>query len=271
MILNAPAKVNLYLRVLGKMPDGYHAIETIFEKIQLYDKIVLRSLKENKIKIFCDNPEIPTDKKSLIYRTISLLKRLKRPSGGIEAKIFKKIPIAAGLGGGSSDSASVLMGLNKLWKLALNPAELVSFGKKLGSDIPFFLNKASFAIGRQRGDEITPLPRERIKFWHLVIYPPVKVLSKDVYGMYSKKPLRRTQFLRNDLEPFVIKKAPVAGRIKAALSRIGIKHSLVSGSGPSVFAIFKTRKEAAWAKRTLIRQFSSGESAGWRIFIAPTL
>jgi 4-diphosphocytidyl-2-C-methyl-D-erythritol kinase len=280
MILRAPAKVNLYLKVLSKRPDGYHNIRTIFERIAIFDRIILRPLKKNEIKLSCDNPEVPTGKESLIYRAIDLLK--KPSSRGVDVKILKRIPVAAGLGGGSSDAASVILGLNKLWKLSLGLSRLMELGKILGADIPFFLRNTSFAVAGERGDEIVPLGWKKTKFWHLVIYSPVKVLSKDIYSMYSKNrvpPPRWNRgstgavergFLHNDLERVVVKKEPVVGRIKAALSRIGVK-SLVSGSGPSVFSIFEKRKEAMSARDKLVRRFPFTNNKGWQIFIVPTL
>ena len=293
MILYAPAKLNLYLKVLGKRKDGYHNIETIFEKIDLSDKIVLRSLKVDKIKILCNHPDVPTGKNGLIYKTVKLFKEETQTLKGAEIKIFKRIPVASGMGGGSSDAASVLFGLNRLWRLSLRPKELNKIAKKLGADIPFFLSKRPFAAGWGRGDRITPL-MWRAKMWHLIIYLPKRVLSKDIYKMYSKnhyscltkRPRLNTilsprsgakktadikKFLINDLEKFVLKKEPKVAEIKGALSGIGIERPLVSGSGPSVFSLFEGRKEALKAKRRLIGRFPFVKKKGWQIFIVQTL
>lgn len=296
MILYAPAKVNLCLRILSKRPDGYHNIETVFERIALSDKIVLRSLpaksaRYGKIKLFCNHPAVPLDKDSLVRRTISLLEKGKQVPGGIEVKIFKKIPIGSGLGGGSSDAAALLMGLNRLWKLSLDLPALLKLGKKLGADVPFFLKGCSFAAAKGRGDEIAPL-NWKTKFWHLLISPPIKLLSKDIYNAYnatnsgdtilnSKKkfnelsivsPEFQTNFeLTNDLEDTVLEKAPIAVKFKNALKNIGLADSLVSGSGPSIFSLFANRKEAEKAKTLLIRRFPFVREKGCQIFIVPTL
>ncbi len=291
MIVYAPAKVNLCLRVLGKRPDGYHNIETVFERIALSDKIVLRSLKNDKIKLFCNHPDVPLDKDSLIYRTIDLFKKRKQVTGGIEVKIFKRIPIASGLGGGSSDAASILMGLNKLWKPFLSLPVLLEFGKKLGADVPFFLKDCSFAAARGRGDEIMPLGW-KIRFWHLLISPSVKLLSKDIYDAYKmslRTPKGQSNLVRdcfvglrpprndgsseltNDLERGVLGKAPLVVKFKNALKNIGLTHSLVSGSGPSIFSLFARRKEAIGAKELLIERFPLAREKGCQIFIVPTL
>ncbi|MBL7157193.1 MAG: 4-(cytidine 5'-diphospho)-2-C-methyl-D-erythritol kinase [Candidatus Omnitrophica bacterium] len=274
MILHAPAKVNLRLRIVGKRPDGYHNIETIFERIALFDKITLRSLKNNKINIFCDHSGVPRGKTGLIYRTVSLLKKEKRLQKGVEVKIVKKIPVAAGLGGGSSDAASVLMGLNKLWKLSLGKHELIRIGRRLGADIPFFLSNVTFARATGKGDKIMPLRWKR-KIWHLLISPKIKLLSKDIYRAYDKNPIsvmKRTKILiGNDLERSVMQKAPLVGKLKDALKDIGLTHSLVSGSGPSIFTIFDRRKEAEKAKKLLVKGFPVIKKKGWQIFVAPTL
>lgn len=295
MILYAPAKINLYLEVLNKRPDGYHNIETVFERIALYDKIVLR--KSDKIKVLCNNPNVPTGKNGLIYRTISLFKERAGVSKGVEVEIFKKIPVASGLGGGSSDAASLLVGLDKFWSLSLAPACLLEIGKSLGADIAFFLNKTSFASAGERGDRIIPFEWKEAKFWHLLISPPVKTLSKDIYRMYSSevrkkpfseltkgvrinkilspglmptKPKKMKSVIRNDLERVVLKKEPIVERLKAALGHIGLTHSMVSGSGPSVFSLFEKRKEAMRAKGLLLKRFPFVKGKGWWIFIVPT-
>ena len=293
MIIYAPAKVNLYLRVLRTRRDGYHDIETIFEKIALFDTIILRSLKKNTVKIFCDRNGVPTDEKSLIYRTIDMVRRGFRITKGVEVKIFKKIPIAAGLGGGSSDAAAVLQGLDRIWRLSADRKELIKYGKRLGADIPFFLDRGSFAVGRDRGDRIAPLAWKN-RLWHILISPPIKVLSRDVYAQYAKGasshltkesyinkilfPGRRAvelkylkRFIGNDLERVVLNRAPVIRRLKEVLNTIGVADSLVSGSGPSVFALFEQRKEAQRAGELLKRRFPRARGKKWQIFIVPTL
>ena len=274
MIKYAPAKVNLYLRVVGKRPDGYHNIETVFEKIALFDRIVARSVNNGKIKIICNNTDVPVGKSSLLYKAAALLRRKYKIAAGAEIKVFKKIPIAAGLGGGSSDAASVLLVLKTIWALPAKRADLIEVGKKLGSDVPFFLSNCSFATAKGRGDEIKPLRRNK-KFWHLIISFPVKLLSKDIYTAYrrSTKSVSRkdTNILINDLEPFVLKKEPLVVKVKNALKEIGVKNSLVSGSGPSVFALFSKRKEAEKARRLLTKSFPFLKGKGWQVFVVPTL
>ena len=294
MILRAPAKINLYLKVLRKRPDGYHSIETLFERIDLCDRIVLRSLKRDTIRIFCDHPGVPTGKAGLMYRAVGALKKAYGIRKGVEVRISKKIPVAAELGGGSSDAAAVLLGLNRLWKISPGTRHLVNIARRLGADVPFFLGRSSFAIAGERGDDVKALRWPRLKLWHLVVYSPVKVLSGDIYRMYSKKrystltkydrsnrihlpgidsisPKNVPQLIHNDLEELVIKKEPVVDKIKRALREAGAMYSLVSGSGPSVFSLFEKRREAIKVKDALTRRFPFVTNKGWQIFIVPTL
>ncbi|MFH1593390.1 MAG: 4-(cytidine 5'-diphospho)-2-C-methyl-D-erythritol kinase [Candidatus Omnitrophota bacterium] len=303
MILYAPAKVNLYLRILSRRPDGYHNLETVFERIALCDKIILRSLPIERrsrtdsvngyVKIFCDNPEVPTGVGSLAYRAVELFKKQFCISKGVEIKIFKKIPIASGLAGGSSDVATILKGLLSLWGLPLRLPELTRIGKRLGADVPFFLNNNSFAVARNRGDEIKPL-KWKIKLWHLLVTFPMGLLSKEIYERYAagtscaltKRP-RITKILssfssevtgedirafsENDLESTVLKKEPVIAELKRSLKDLGMRHSLVSGSGPSVFSLFDDRKEAMRARGALIKRFPVCKKKGWQILVIPTI
>jgi len=221
---------------------------------------------------------VPTGKNGLAHRAAGLLKSKFGITTGVGVKIVKKIPIAAGLGGGSSDTACILTGLNRLWKLGLGTDELSGLGKRLGADVPFFIGNFSFAAGKSRGDEIIPI-RWRKKFFHLLITPPVKLLSGDIYGKIGTVPIFRTKnrkenrnrpYFSNDLEKVVLKKAPLVRKLKAALKEIGLTHSLVSGSGPSVFSLFMKRKEAVRAKEALKRCFPFVKNKGWKIFIVPT-
>jgi len=292
LTLYAPAKINLYLRVLGRRPDGYHDIETIFERVSLCDRIILRSLKDNRTIITSDHPDVPTDRKSLISRTAEAVKSACGISRGAEIRIFKKIPVAAGLGGGSSDAASVMLGLVRLWRLSLKPDTLMRIAGNLGSDIPFFVSRARFALGQGRGERIRPLSW-KIRLWHIIVTKPVKVLSGDIYKMTGKgdssdltmkgvinkilSPRRKPEFgdiagmLANDLEKAVFSKEPGVNKLSKALEGAGVANSLVSGSGPSVFGLFKKRKEALEARELLIRRFPRVRGRGWRIFIVSTL
>jgi len=290
----APAKLNLYLKVLRKRPDGYHDIETLFERIDIFDTITVAPIG-NTITIECDNPSVPTGKDSICYRAAELLQErlltLRREKGkGIFIRIEKKIPIAAGLGGGSSDAASVLKALNRLWGLDLGKKELMNLGSSLGADVPFFLSDASFAIGRGIGDEIKPI-RDGKLLWQVVICPNIEILSKDIYAAYSKEhSLTLTtgggvdtilppvsdiceiaflkKLLHNDLESVVLSRESIIKDIKDRLAEIGGGNTLVSGSGPSVFGLFSSRKEAVKAMQDCLKEFS--HSNEWHAFVTRT-
>ena len=294
----APAKLNLYLKVLRKRPDGYHDIETLFERIDIFDKIIVSSTKEG-INIKCDNPSVPTGKGSLCYKAAELMREKSsaksgsafggKATSGVAIKIEKRIPVAAGLGGGSSDAASILKALNNLWSLKLKREELMEMAGFLGADVSFFLADTSFAIGTGRGDHIKPINYAE-SFWHAVISPNITLLSGEIYKLYSEvHPLTLTitgsidriltptfnisnisrlkALLHNDLESIVLSREPLIKAIKDTLAGDG-EHSLVSGSGPSVFCLYETKKEALRAKENCLGRFP--ESCGWRAYITKT-
>jgi len=290
----APAKLNLYLKVLRKRSDGYHDIETLFERIDVFDTVTVTSIG-NTITIECDNSSVLTGKDSICYKAAELLQKrlsaLRRDKGkGVFISIEKRIPVAAGLGGGSSDAASVLKALNKLWGLDLDKKELMDLGASLGADVPFFLSDASFAIGRGIGDEIEPIRGSKL-LWQVVICPNIEILSKDIYAAYSKEhSLTLTtgggvdtiltpvsdiceiaflkKLLHNDLENVVLSRESIIKDIKDKLRDVGGGNTLVSGSGPSVFGLFSTRKEAVKAKQGCLKEFL--HSNEWHAFVTRT-
>ena len=146
LVLKSPAKLNLYLDVLRKRPDGFHDIDTIFEKIALFDIITIKPLGKG-IKVTSDNPALPTGKKNLAYKAARILFEKTGFKKGVSINIKKNIPLSSGLGGGSSNAASTLLGVNRLFKLGLNKKELVEIAKTLGAYVPFFLYDYNFALG----------------------------------------------------------------------------------------------------------------------------
>jgi len=288
--LLSPAKVNLFLDVVSKRPDGFHNILTVFERIDLLDEIELDIIKSG-IVVNSDSKELPHDESNLAFKAAALFLKKFKIKEGLSIKIKKRIPIAAGLGGGSSNAATVLLGANKLFKTSVKKDRLMSLGAALGSDVPFFLAGSSFAIGQGRGELITPIRLDR-KFWHILIYPNIKMYAKDIYSTikvsknsynrspklpYSKKNLSLTKdmrrsinnifshysFLFNRLEKAAEKKSAKLRRIKKILTEYGTK-PLVSGSGPTIFALVKSRKEAKLIVDELSRQHD------WRMFLTRT-
>ncbi len=276
----SPAKLNLYLEVLGKRPDGYHSLNTIFERISLSDEITVRELDNGRIRIESESKDIPKDSRNIAYKAACLLKDDLRISKGALISIKKRIPVGAGLGGGSSNAASTLIGLNRLWGLKLNKQRLSAYGAKLGSDVPFFLSGASFAFGNGRGEMIKALSPGKKKLWHIVVAPRFKVSTKKIYEELDKARIgagrkirintdcldkkKITGMLFNRLEEVTFKKYPGVKKLKENLTEQGIKNVLMSGSGGAVFGIVNSRKEA----RRIAGRFTRSKNI--KVFIAAT-
>ena len=278
------AKVNLTLDVLGKRPDGYHAIESVMQSISLHDTVTLSIGGEPRIRVTCDRPHIPTGETNLAYRAASLLFESRGVAPALDIRIEKRIPPEAGLGGGSSNAAAVLRGLNRLlaekcpkskaqgsrlagaetWNSehgTLDPG-LAAFAAKVGSDVPFFLVGGT-ALVRGRGEEVRPLTDIQTQ-WLLLVKPPFGVSSAWAYRRldeiggaeprsYSKRMLecienegckRLPQLVGNDLELPVIERHPEIGKIKEALLGAGASAALMCGSGSAVFGLFAGEDEA---------------------------
>ncbi len=301
LTLTSYAKLNLYLEILGKLPDEYHSIFTLFERISLADQINLKLLPDKKIRIIVSGVRsgLSRSRQNLAYQAASLLKREFGILQGVEIRIKKRMPVAAGLGGGSSNAATVLKGLNRLWKLNLGVERLASVGGKVGSDIPFFLYNCSFACGSGRGDKIKVLNLP-VRFWHVIVVPRIKVHSQLVYKKWdeltppfqqgsksigqeraglttlqSKVKILKSALLKKDillldgllfnsLEPVTSAMYPVIGKIKSVLSNSGVQVISMSGSGPAVFGLVSSRKEAYAVARQLSKFVS------WEVFVAKT-
>lgn len=186
LLLKSPAKLNLLLKVNFKRPDGYHDLTTLFERIDLCDEIRLRENNLGRIRIFCNNPHVPKGTKNLCFKAAQLLQDDFSVNRGVDIKITKRIPVAAGLGGGSGNAATVLLGLNRLWKLSLSKQQLAFYAQKIGSDVPFFIFDCRWAIGTQRGDKIQKLPL-KAKFWHVLVVPRLKVYTREIFGALNLK------------------------------------------------------------------------------------
>ena len=291
MIVDSCAKLNLYLEVLNKRKDGYHNINTIFERIGLSDKIILKPRRDNKIKIICSSPLVPKGKTNLAYRSAKLLQDSFLVKKGVNIEIKKRIPVGAGLGGGSSNAAAVLTGLNKFWGLRLGQNKLIKLAASIGSDVPFFIYDSPFALGSGRGEKIKPLKAlDSVKLWHVLAVPKIEVLTPVIYKQWdSKRNLLRgltspprgvkiltsalkesdlsliAKSLLNSLERVTSGLYPEVARIKERFICLGLKAVLMSGSGPAVFAIVPSRKEAV----SLCRQLKE-ENKFWQVFASQT-
>ena len=232
--LRAPAKLNLYLRVLGRRPDGFHEIETVFERIDLADELTFEPA--DGLALACTDPALSCGEDNLVIKAARLLQRATGTSLGARIHLSKYIPVSAGLGGGSSDAASALIGLNRLWELGLPRERLTPLAAELGSDVPFFLAGTAFAIGRGRGEMCEPLP-DAAPLAHILVVPPERLSTRDVYAG-SQFDLTATgpsitmithalrngsamaglaHGLRNDLEPEAIRRCPVIVTILTCL------------------------------------------------------
>ncbi len=276
LTLNSYAKLNLYLEVINKRKDNYHSIKTIFERIDLADKIILKTRPDKKIKITCSSSSVPKDHSNLAYRSAKLLQDRFRIQQGLDIKIIKRIPVGSGLGGGSSNAACVLSGLNRLWKLDLTQNKLAGLSRQLGCDVPFFIYNSPFAKGTGRGDKIKPLRSlDNTALWHILIVPKIKVSTPFIYKRWDKyfktfkltrprhnvkililalkknNPLLTGDVLFNGLEEVTTTLYPQIKYIEAKLVQLGVKSILMSGSGPAVFGVVSSRKEALSLRRQL--------------------
>jgi 4-diphosphocytidyl-2-C-methyl-D-erythritol kinase len=278
------AKVNLGLEVLGNREDGYHELRTIFQTIDLHDDVVLRP-RERGVVVACDHPEVPTDERNLAARAASALLAHARLDAGVEIMLEKRIPVAGGLGGGSSDAAAVLIALDHLLGLGLGRPGLQPLARRLGADVPYFLTGGT-ALGLARGDEVYPLFRQ--VRGHVVVVDPGRPLStaavfarldarltprENSYTIYRfvSRDLEGSggfSVLTNDLEPAALEEAPdLAGqvsRIRALLIGEGALMASLSGSGASFFGLFEGAAEARRAQTVL-------RAEGFRAFRGRTL
>lgn len=273
MIINAPAKVNLYLKVLGKRTDGYHDILSIMVPINIYDEIFFKKL-DSGIRLQCTDPALPQDERNLAFKAAKLYLNKLNIRKGIYIKISKNIPVAAGLGGGSSNAAAVLKGLNILYG-GLAEEELLKIAKDIGADVPFFLYRSP-CLAKGIGDILDPLPEQILHF--VLVTPPIHVSTAWVYGHYKfdltkseqssiKKMWEEQQIkalLKNDLEKVTIRYFPIIKDIKELLANEGAKGVLMSGSGPTVFGIFDSKERADKAAKHI-------HSKTGKVFVASSL
>lgn len=274
--LESPAKINLRLEILRKREDGYHEIRTIFQKISLYDRLLFTLKKERGISITTDQPSLPIGKGNLVYRAAQLMIKRTGFRGGIHIHIEKKIPLGAGLGGGSSNAASTLKALNQLFEADLKEKELMGMGKEIGADVPFFFLKGA-AIGSGIGEKLKEIRLPDL--WFILIYPNFEVSTAWAYRNYiltkkkfqinlhqlPKNPEEVSKILWNDLEEVVSKKFPQILRMKEILHSVGAEGALMTGSGPTVFGLFSKEGGAKEAFRK-VEQITRGE--GWLVLSA---
>ena len=287
--LQAPAKINLFLEVLGKRGDGYHEIETVMQEIDLADTLEIEEIGKG-IELDCTDTEIPCNEGSLVWKAARLFKEELGIRKGVRIHLEKKVPVGAGLGGGSSDAAAVLKGLNTLWQTGIGEERLMDMAARLGSDVPFFILGGT-AICHGRGEKVKPLtvgrqapnppqadsgqghPPRQEGFYYTLLYPGIKISTATVYqnlkidltkgrkdvsfllsALGSGDPKSLGQLLFNRLEAVAFGLHPELQEIKNLLESYHPCGVLLSGSGSCIYGLFKTGREAEETRRELKRK-----------------
>jgi 4-diphosphocytidyl-2-C-methyl-D-erythritol kinase len=272
LTVTAPAKINLSLDVVGRRPDGYHLLETVMQSISLADQITVQSSDESGIQLTCDDPAVPTDSRNTAHRAALLFQEAVGRNGlsgpGIKVQIKKRIPLAAGLAGGSADAAAVLFALNQLALRRLSDLDLADLALRVGADVPFCLRGGTvFCTGI--GDQLMPLAA-----WSdvavLLCCPDLPLLTATVFGRFDmsrpgRRPNRSTvleavrqqclhdlaQVSANVLESVSLKMVPELAELKHVLRDAGAHMALMSGSGPSIYGLFSDEAACQQAYDTL--------------------
>jgi 4-diphosphocytidyl-2-C-methyl-D-erythritol kinase len=274
--ITAPAKVNLFLAITGRRPDGFHELETIFQAVDLCDTIELK-LQPSGITLECDWPDLPVDENNLCWKAAARLQQKNKVAAGVALRLQKQIPPGAGLGGGSSDAAATLLGLNRLWELNLSPEQLQEYAAQLGADVPFFL-RGGTAVGKARGETLAAIATPDL--WFVIAWPGKILSTAAVYKAWDEQPAgsaislqqmldalqpRPLQhiagLLRNDLEAAAIKLYPACAKLKRELLEAGCPGALVSGSGSAVFGLAGSEHQA----HDITAQFSHRHNLWMRI------
>jgi len=275
--------LNLLLKVTGRRPDGYHDLVSLMVPVDFWDLLEFEVIPE-KVELVWEGLPVPDDESNLVRRAARAFFERSGVKGGVCVRVAKNIPVAAGMGGGSSDAAATLLALNHLWSRPLSLETLGELALELGADVPFFL-KPRPCIAKGIGEILEPLERWP-EFWYVIVIPRFQVSTAWVYehlrlGLTStqydriktklrKKRLVISQLLENDLESVTSANFPILDRIKETLLDAGAEGALMTGSGPSVFGVFLSRKQAEQASDKIIpndfgRVILAGDWKGHRI------
>lgn len=278
--LKSPGKINLRLDILGKKSDGYHELRMLNSMVNIYDELEISSI-EKGVEVECDNdPNVPNGEENIVYGAAKEIMAYSNKNIGIKIKITKNIPTAAGMGGGSSNAASVIMALNDMLKINLPEEKLHKIGLRFGADIPFFLfGESAIATGIGENLERVKLPKLPL----IIMCPNIAVSTKSVFSRYDgngkkkndlefpdKFPTKKTvvKFIKNDLEEVTPAHVPEIDEIKGLLKEQGALASQMTGSGPAVFGIFPDKEKAEKAYDALVGQATEKE---WKIFLAENI
>lgn len=250
--MKAPAKLNIMLKITGKRPDGYHDIVSVMVPVGLYDDIEVSEAESSGIELSCRGLSSPPGRENLAFRAAAAFHREAGIDPRVRLRLEKTIPVAAGLGGGSSDAAGTLLALNDYYHGPLSAGRLAGIAGGLGADVPFFLRRGP-CVARGIGDLLEPL-NSWPALWYIIVMPPHSVSTEwayrnfkleltsnsteDILNLLKKQPLEISRLLENDLETVTASHFPVIPTIKKALIEAGALGALMSGSGPSVFGVF---------------------------------
>ena len=266
--LKALAKINLGLDVLGKRENGYHDVRMVMQTIYLYDNVTLTKVEQPGIQVETNLSYLPVDENNIAYKAAKLLMDEFDIQQGVHIKLEKRIPVAAGMAGGSSNAAAVLVGMNRLWRLGLSQKDLMERGVALGADVPYCVMRGT-ALAEGIGEILSPLP-PMPKCYIVVAKPSISVSTKMVYealdakeivehpdidgvllGLENQDVRKIASSMGNVLESVTIEKYPIIETIKDAMKKAGAMNAMMSGSGPTVFGIFDDRKVAKEAQQKL--------------------
>lgn len=284
--VNAPAKINLVLRVLDRRPDGYHNLWSVMQTVGLEDELYVALSARAGVRLQCDEAGMPTDGRNLIVRAAAaVLARAglsERRPPGVDIHLIKRIPVSAGLGGGSSDAAATIVALNAVLGLGWSREMMGSVGAPLGSDVPFFLFAPS-ALVRGRGEDVMAVSVTGAR-WVVLVNPGFPIETRWAYEQLSagrtgvrplSEALRRIErdgtvsweevvaLMENDFDAALVPTHGVLGQVKRQLLEAGAEAALLSGSGATVFGVFRDEASAVRARQTL------GRTEGWRVFAVP--
>lgn len=277
--LVSPAKVNLRLEILKKREDGYHELRSILQKINLHDLLHFSLKKERGISITTDHPNLPVGKGNLVYQAVQSILKKSDYQGGVLIEIEKRIPLGAGLGGGSSNAATALKAMNQLLKIDLPKKELMRMGLEIGADVPFFFFEGA-AIVSGIGERLKKI--ELPGLWYVLIYPNFEVSTRWAYQNFIltkrqfhfnlhkllRTPKEISRLLWNDLEEVVSREYPQIGVMKKMLYSAGALGTLMTGSGPTVFGVFSEEGGASEAYKK-VRKMVRGK--GWIVLNAHSI
>jgi len=263
--INARAKINLSLKVLGKREDGYHELDSAMQSVTLCDVLTFKRIgKKDYLKVISDSRFLPTDDRNIVYRAVEFMLNeygIRKGGEGVFAGIEKRIPVSAGLGGGSADCAAAITGVDLLFGLGLSDAEKAAIGLSFGADVPFCLTGGSQKAGGI-GEKLVKLETNNNNAYTLLVKPPVSVSTADIFGRLNLSELQQNNnqnenyiYNGNDLEAVTCAIYPIISEVKAFLSSSGAFYAAMTGTGPTVFGLFKHKRDAENTFISVKKQF----------------